>query len=343
MREHVPLREYTTFRIGGTARYLFETGSLPALREALAFAREKNLPVLILGGGSNVLLDDAPCEGVVIRMVSRGIVFEEEGSRVRVTAEAGESWDALVAETVSRGLWGLENLSGIPGTVGGAPIQNIGAYGVELTDTLTCVEVFDRHDSSVHSLTNAQCAFAYRSSRFKTTDPDRFVVLSATFALSKGALPKLHYKDLEDTFARGSTPTVQDIRAAVLAIRARKFPDLSVVGCAGSFFKNPVVSKEKAAELAKVFSGLPQFETKEGVKLSLAWLFDKALGLRGFREGLVHAYENQPLVIVADSGARAQDVRTFARAIQKSVREKFGIEIEPEVCVVRACAITHAL
>jgi len=326
IEENVLLAAYTTFRLGGAARYFVRVQNLEELQEALSFAKERALRVLILGGGSNMLVADKGFDGLVLRIDIVGM--EREGDTYVVGA--GESWDSFVARTVDDGFWGVENLSGIPGSVGAAPIQNIGAYGAEVKDTLVWVEAFDTHSCKVVRLQASECGFGYRTSRFKK-EPGRYVLLRAAFTLSAEPKPNLSYKDLAETFAGNPAPGLANIRSALLAIRGRKFPDLAFEGTAGSFFLNPVVTKEKASELRTLYPALPQYEAPGGVKIALAWLLDNALQIKGLQVGAARLFERQPLVIVAARGASAKDVHALAEAVKKIVKENVGIELEEEV------------
>lgn len=328
IEENVPLASLTSFRIGGPARFLIRPQSVGDVHKALDFARARNLPLLILGGGSNVLIVDEGFPGVVLKIELRGV--EWRGSVV--TAAAGEEWDALVEESVARGLWGLENLSGIPGSVGAAPVQNIGAYGAELKDTLESVEALDRARGEVVTLKSAACGFGYRRSLFKR-EPGRYIVLSITLGLRTEGRPNLAYKDIAAIFGGASAPALRRIREAVLAVRALKFPDLRTEGTAGSFFLNPVVSDEKAVQLRRHFPGLPAFPADGGVKISLAFILDR-LGMKGSARGGARLFEKQPLVFAAARGCSARDVLSLAKLVEESVREACGIELEREVRVI---------
>lgn len=328
--EHEPLASHTTFRTGGAARFFALAATLPQVREALAFAAIKKIPLFVLGGGSNVLVDDAGVPGLVLQIALRGLSFTERQEGIVAEAAAGEVWDELVAESVARGLWGLENLSGIPGTVGGAPLQNIGAYGAELADTLLYIEALDRETGALVRFNKDECSFGYRTSRFKARDAGRYIITAVGLLLSRTPRPRLAYRDLAEAFA-GRTPSLEEIREAVLAIRAKKFPDLSREGTAGSFFKNPVLPRRAADALSEKFPDIPRFDTPDGVKIPLAWILDKALHLRGAREGKVRAFERQPLVIVAEPGATSGEVWKFAEGIANRVRAETGIELQPEV------------
>lgn len=327
IQENVPLAPLTTFRIGGSARHFVCVQNIEELKQSLDFARDQNLATLILGGGSNMLIDDAGWGGLVIKIELRGM--ERVGDTL--IASAGESWDALVLYAVGEGLWGIENLSGIPGTVGAAPIQNIGAYGAEVSDTLLWVEVLERSSGEVVRIEGIACGFRYRSSIFKR-EPERYILLRAAFALTKEGTPHTSYAGLADM----QRSTLDEIRQKVLAIRSKKFPDLSQEGTAGSFFLNPLVSPDAAARLAAHYEGLPCYPTAEGTKLSLAWLLDHVLGVKGMEVGGARLYEAQPLVVVARAGARASDVRALAKKIKNMARERLELEIEEEVRIISA-------
>lgn len=328
--ENVSLSTHTTLRVGGSARFFIECTSGEDVRSALAFAVEHKLPWSVLGDGSNVLATDGTFDGVVIAIRIPGITSVDADEEVFLTAGAGVSWDALVLEAAVRGLWGLENLAGIPGTVGAAPVQNIGAYGAEVNDTLQEVSVLDTWTDEIRILVKDECAFGYRDSIFKSTN--QFVILSATFRLKKTAVPSIAYKDLRDAQAQGmdlSTPA--SIGEAVRAIRARKFPDLTLVGTAGSFFKNPTISEEAYASLKKQFADMPGFPNETGVKIPAAFILDHVLGLRGYTEGNVSLFENQPLVLVALNGATQKEINTFANSIATRVHDVTSITLEREV------------
>ncbi|MCE9643673.1 UDP-N-acetylmuramate dehydrogenase [Candidatus Parcubacteria bacterium] len=327
----VLLAPYTTFRIGGKADFFVEAATLSELEEACRFAASKNLPMFILGGGSNVLIADEGWRGLVIKMDMGGIRLEERDGVPLVRAGAGVSWDELVARTVEWGLWGLENLSGVPGSVGGAVVQNIGAYGAAISEVLESAEVLDTKSGQVRTFSVQDCSFDYRDSFFKH-DGGAHIVLSASFALSRESQPNLSYKDLTVRFGE-SSPSLIDIREAVLQIRREKFPDLSKEGTAGSFFKNPILPKAEALALQARYPSMPLFDMPEtaGVKVPAAWIMDKVLGLRGYALGRVRLFEKQAFVVVAEPGARAEEVRVLAEEVIRRVREECGIELEPEV------------
>lgn len=329
IERHVPLRDKTTFRIGGAARYFCFARSLDDLAEGLGFARSNGLPVFILGSGSNILLDDAGFDGLVIQLGLTGLSFLPQGERMELSAAAGESFDGVAARAAREGLWGLENLSGIPGSVGGAVVQNIGAYGAALSQCLAWVDVLDLETGDASRLPNSACAFGYRESLFKH---QKKIVLGAGFLLSTTPAPNLSYDDLRVRL--GSTPpSLGAIRQAVLSIRRGKFPDLSKEGTAGSFFKNPIVSGRDAGALrphAPLFF-LPE---AEAYKLPLAYLLDHGLHLNGLSVGGARLFERQPIVIAAHPGTSSADVRELAELVERRVFDTYGIAVEREVLVV---------
>ncbi len=333
IEESVSLAPYTTFRIGGEARFFVEPATIDDLAGAVRFAKEKDLPILVLGEGSNMLIPDSGFAGLVIRPRIVGVALDENGLLV---AGAGEHWDDIVAFSVARNFSGLENLSYIPGTVGAAPVQNIGAYGSEIKNTLAWVEVFDTHTEAARKLTAAECGFGYRESFFKSDAGKKFIITCVAFQLSKDAQPNISYKDLANYFVGKAMPTIAEVRDAVISIRKAKLPDVAEVGTAGSFFKNPIISEEKYQSLLAEFPGLPSFPAEGSQrKIPLAWILDKALGLNGFREGNVGLYKTQPIAIVNFGGATYLEVKKIAEKITMMVQEKIGINVEWEVNEVK--------
>ncbi|HVZ76256.1 MAG TPA: UDP-N-acetylmuramate dehydrogenase [Candidatus Paceibacterota bacterium] len=330
LTEHIPLAPFTTFGIGGPARYFARAKDISQLQEALAFAKERNLKVFFLGGGSNLLVSDEGFDGLIIKIELAGV--EQEGDTI--IAAAGEGWDALVLRATQAELWGVENLSGIPGTVGGAVVQNIGAYGASLSQTLAWTEVFDTTTNTLKRLSNNDCRFGYRDSVFKK-ESGRYVVLRAALALERDSAPNISYKDLAARFD-GSSASLPQIRAAVLEIRKNKFPDLAVEGTAGSYFKNPLMPRAEALKLQEKYPDMPVFDLPESsnIKIPLAWLLDRVLNLRGYRVGSARLFEKQPLVIVADNNSRASDVKRLASDVREKIRAEFGVIVEPEVCAL---------
>ncbi len=335
IREHVSLREYTTFKIGGDARFFVEASSVDELKEAIAFAHAKDLPFFILGGGSNILVDDEGFSGLVIHMAIVGIEWKEEGDHVVATVGAGESWDDLVATAVAKNYSGIENLSSIPGTVGASAVQNIGAYGVEARELITMVEAYDAKNNILKILTNEECVFGYRESVFKTNQD--LVVTQVQFRLEKEYVPKQAYKDIALYIEENGVVTLslQEMRQAVMAIRAKKFPDLSQCGTAGSFFKNPIVSKGVGEKFLAQYPDAPHYDAENGkTKLSAAWIIDHVLEMKGVREGSVGTWSAQALVVVNYDDATSAQVKKFVKKISDASFEKIHITLEPEVVFV---------
>lgn len=330
-KQNVSLAPYTTFGIGGPASYFTSIANEAELLAALAWAQERELPVTILGGGSNVLIADAGVSGLVIKNDIDGVTYTEDADAVHVTAGAGVVWNELVSETVARGLWGLENLSAIPGSVGATPIQNVGAYGVEVSEYVAQVRVYDTIDETFYTLSAADCAFAYRDSLFKRAEGKCYIVTAVTLRLSREPTPKLHYKDLAARFS-GAQPSQQEIRDAVVEIRSAKFPDWHTVGTAGSFFKNPIVTNETFSTLQRTYPELPGYPVDAArTKIALGWILEHVLQLRGVQHGSVGTYVGQALVVINCGGATASDTQQFARMIEERVYEVIGVPIEWEV------------
>jgi UDP-N-acetylmuramate dehydrogenase len=330
LQEHVPLNEHTTLKIGGPSRFYSACRNQEDVLKALSHARTHKLPFYVLGEGSNVLASDAGYEGIIIHYGGSTISYQEEGDVVIVTAEAGVSWDALVEATVEQGLWGLENLAGIPGTVGASPVQNIGAYGAELSDLVFRVSGMHAETGEPFHLSKDECEFGYRESRFKK-EPN-LIITSVTFLLRKEGASRVSYPDLAKLAAEGvSLETPQEIARAVRAVRAQKFPDLKVFGTAGSFFKNPILQEDVYESLKKKYPELPGFTTSAGIKVPLAWILDHVLSMRGFRIGPVRLFERQPIVLVTEEGAEARDVDVLVEEVTRRVCEATNITIEREV------------
>jgi UDP-N-acetylmuramate dehydrogenase len=330
------LSNYTTLKIGGEAEALVEVGSEAELRAALRYAGGHTAtPPLILGGGSNVLISDAGYPGLVIinRIPGYDVVYETD-KEVHLRVGAGEVFDAVVERTIDDGYWGLENLSAIPGSVGATPIQNVGAYGVEIASVIEVVEAMHIETGEARCFTTTECAFAYRDSFFKTATGRQWCVTHVTYRLQKLSTPVLSYQDLASLRAEEAL-TQHAIRQHVIAVRAKKFPDWHTVGTAGSFFKNPIISEPAFNALKQRYSELPGFQQEDGqVKVSLGWILDKVCGLRGHKEGKVRLYEAQALVLVTDEGATASEVEVFATHIAKKVFDATNINIEREVLSV---------
>ena len=288
----------------------------------------------VLSGGNNILFT-RDYDGLLLTPVARQITpLGEEGDTVRVRADAGVEWDDLVEWAVERGLWGIENLSLIPGKAGAAPVQNIGAYGCEAKDVIERVHMFCTDNRSAMVIDAGHCCFGYRESIFKHELRGRVIITAVDIRLSRTPRPRLGYGDVErEVEARGGV-TLRNIREAICAIRRAKLPDPKVTGNAGSFFKNPVVEAPVAERLLAEYPDMPHYAAPEGrIKLAAGWLIDRA-GMKGYREGSVGVHERQALVLVNHGGATGGEVIAFARTVQAKVREKFGIEIDTEVNIL---------
>lgn len=340
--ENVPLAPFTTLGIGGNARFFVEATSDAEIFNAFEYARERSLEVFVLGGGSNIVVSDAGFEGLVVKVALSGITFETAGSdHVWVSVGAGESWDEFVGVCVEKALAGIECLSGIPGCVGGTPVQNVGAYGQEVAETIESVRCFDRQTGRIIKFSNAECRFSYRKSTFNSDEKGRYVVLSVRFRLELNGKPTLRYKELAAIFSNGNEPTLSDVREAVLSIRRSKAmvidaadPDSKSVG---SFFKNPIVPVEQVSKIATA-AGVdepPVFDAGDGkMKLSAAWLIEMAGFHKGYRRGRAAISTRHSLALVNLGGATARELITLKDEIQDRVALKFGISLETEPVLV---------
>jgi len=337
--EGVPLAPLTTLGVGGRSRYFVEAQSEDAVLEAIDWAERHRLAVRVLGGGSNVVISDAGFAGLVVRVAMRGIDTQIVNQRVELSVAAGEPWDALVAYTVEQDLAGFECLSGIPGLAGATPIQNVGAYGQDVSETIAQVRALDRRQRAVVTLDAKRCRFSYRDSLFKSVEPDRYVVLSVTYRLRKGAAPTATYPELKRLLAerfRGRAD-LRSVRECVLEIRRSKSMvldrlDSNARSC-GSFFVNPIVDAEHAARIARLASDgtLPSWLAPDGrTKLSAAWLIEQAGFSKGQQLGSVGISSRHSLALVCHDGAEARDVVALARRIRARVAERFEIELVPE-------------
>lgn len=337
-RQQVPLARFTTFEIGGPAAWFAEAASEFDVEAAVEFAADRKLRLFVLGGGSNVLVSDAGFDGLVVHVALRGVV--RNGSVL--SAAAGEDWDALVARSVDAGLAGIECLSGIPGTVGGTPVQNVGAYGQEVSRTIRSVRAFDRTKREWVDLSNSDCGFAYRRSRFNQgPDRDRFIVSRVTYALEENVPASVTYADLKHHFKNQgiAEPCLQQVRDAVLRIRLGKgmvvTPDNPERRSAGSFFKNPVIPASRLPHIAEAAS-IPEAEVPrypagaEEVKLPAAWLLEHAGFIKGYRQGAAAVSTRHTLALTNQGGATAGDITALRDTIQTRVRDLFGISLEPE-------------
>ena len=332
--EEHPLRGLNSFHADEKARRLVVFDAAEDLDHI--FSPESGLgKFYVLGGGNNILFTGY-FDGALLKPDIRGIhVLAEDDEAVTVEAGAAVEWDDLVAWSVERGLWGAENLSLIPGTVGAAPVQNIGAYGAEAKDVIARVHLFDTERREHKVLAAEECRFAYRDSIFKHELRGRAVITSVEFRFGKRPAPDLGYGDLQrETEARGGA-SLRNIREAVCAIRRGKLPDTAVLGNAGSFFKNPVVSRAEAERLAARYAGMPVYPVPdpERRKLAAGWLIDRA-GMKGYRKGRAGVHDRQALVLVNFGGATGEEIMELAREVQLRVRDAFGVAIEPEVNIL---------
>lgn len=335
-RENISLTSYTTMRVPGKARFFFIVHTNDELIEAVRFAHTKNLPVFILGGGSNIIFSDEGFAGVVIKIEIPGVTFKEQGNHVIVEAGAGVLWDSLVKESVSHNLWGIENLSAIPGTVGASPVQNIGAYGVEVKDTIERVHAYDTEKDEFVTLYPDECAFAYRTSIFKKPIGKKYIVTKVAFRLSKNSTPDLRYGDIAKYFSDRSPDTIAvlEMREIVTRIRGQKLPDPQILPNAGSFFKNPVVPKDLYLNVQKIFPGISGYQDKEGVKLSAARLIE-VCGWKGIRHKDAGITKEHALVIANYGAASAGDIKELADMIARDVFVRTGVTLSPEVEFVK--------
>lgn len=336
-KENISLKKFTTMKTGGNVRYFFIVKNIKELKEAIFFAKQKKKNFFILGGGSNIIISDLGFAGVVIKMEISGISFKKiNREKEKVTAGAGVVWDKLVEETVNKNLYGLENLSLIPGSVGASPVQNIGAYGVEVENVIECVEILNTETMKVSIMTNKECLFDYRESFFKSKKGKKFVILNVTFNLQKNGKLKAGYKDIENYFKKNNIkPTLSILRDAIIEIRTNKLPNMKKVGTAGSFFKNPIISNTKKEKLLKKYPNIKYFSVDgKAVKLSAAWLIDNIGNWKGVCIGDACVYENQALVIINKRESNTKEIIFLANKIKNNIKEKTGIELEFEINTV---------
>jgi UDP-N-acetylmuramate dehydrogenase len=330
LQEHVALAPFTTLRVGGPARWFARATHAEHLPTAV---RPDGEPLFVLGGGSNLVISDEGFNGLVVQIAISGVKTHGEGEDVIVSAGAGESWDSLVESAVRQDLAGIECLSGIPGTVGGTPIQNVGAYGQEVATVIEWVAAFDRVKRAAVRLSRGDCGFAYRMSRFKREDAGRFMISEVAFRLKPGAAPTVTYADVVDYLAQQNVQcaTVQQVREAVLRIRRRKGMVLDAADSdtrsVGSFFMNPVVDRTTFERIAPAPHYLMDNDT---VKIPAAWLIEQSGFARGHADGAVGLSTKHPLAIVNRGGATARDVLRLAYRIKRAVRERFDVNLRPE-------------
>lgn len=344
IEENIPLAPLTTLKVGGAARFFFDAETENEIIAAVSWADEQNLPLLILGGGSNLVVSDEGFGGLVLKISTKGIAEYSERGYVDLTAQAGENWDELVAYCVKWKHPGFECLSGIPGTVGASPVQNIGAYGQEVSQTISEIKCYDRLKKAIVYLRNGkggnyECGFAYRRSIFNTTEKNRYVILAVSFYIFSQGTPNILYRDLQQYFGE-TKPTLQEIRDAVLQIRRTKSMVIDENDpnskSAGSFFKNPVISnkefeeiKDKAKSAGIEF--VPSFTVDENsVKIPAAWLIENSGFYKGYKLGNAGISSNHALALINLGNAKTGDIIRLKNEIQAKVEKFFGIVLHPE-------------
>ncbi len=332
---NLSLADYSTLRLGGPARYFLDVTSATQLAEAIEWARLNKLAWQVIGGGSNIVFADEGFDGLIIRNKIKGIEIKEQGSATLLQAGAGESWDGVVQLSCEKGLYGLAELSLIPGTVGATPVQNIGAYGREISETLSHVEAYDSHTKTWKTLTAAQCKFSYRTSIFNSTEKHRYAIASVTYKLSHEPREAPLYASLAQYLEKYNV-TARDpftIRSAVIAVRQIRLPDPTRLPNLGSFFKNPIVDTMTASRIAKKHPDMPKYPAAHGsIKLAAGWLIEKA-NLKGYAAHGLYTYKENALVIVNDTAQSARDLFAFRDEIIARVQQQFGITLtqEPEI------------
>ncbi len=340
IRENVPLAPLTTLQVGGPARYFAEAASAEDIREAVQFARTRQLPLFVLGGGSNLVVADRGWNGLVLKVAIAGITHERLGQAICVDAGAGVNWDEVVAASVEQNCAGIECLSGIPGSVGGTPVQNVGAYGQEVSATIESVRAFDLQTGEAVDLANRECGFSYRSSIFNSTARGRYIILRVRFLLTPHGTPSLKYADLQQYFAGGrSSPTLAQVRDAVREIRHSKgmliVPGDKDSHSAGSFFKNPVLNAKQFEELSRRAESrgltIPNYPALNAQhKVSAAWLVEHSGFAKGYRMGEAGISHKHALALINAGHATAADIVALKQQIQQRVDRAWGILLEPE-------------
>jgi UDP-N-acetylmuramate dehydrogenase len=340
IQENIPLAPYTTFKVGGPARYFAEACSEQDIQKGLEFCTSRKVPLFVLGGGSNLVVSDKGWPGLVLKISLTGIRSEMANGRMLFDVGAGEDWDSFVAKTVEAGCAGIECLSGIPGTAGGTPVQNVGAYGQEVAETITQVRVLEVPTRRISEMLNAECGFSYRTSIFNSTQRDRYIVLKVTFALLPDGKPRIEYADLKKHFANiSSPPTLAKTRNAVRTIRHSKAmlitPDDEDCRSAGSFFKNPILTTAEYESLNSIVQSmhkqLPTYPAGPGkVKVSAAWLVENVGFYKGYSLGPVAISRKHSLALVNRGCAKATDIIALKNQVQQGVKRVFGVELHPE-------------
>jgi UDP-N-acetylmuramate dehydrogenase len=332
IQENISLKPFNTFSLDKKARFFTSVNSREQLIEALIWSKNMGLEVFILGGGSNILLTK-DINSLVIKIEISGIeVIKEDSDFIWVKVGAGENWHNFVLHAIENNWAGIENLSLIPGTVGASPMQNIGAYGVEIKDVFHSLKALKRATLEQHEFDATACKFGYRESVFKNDLKGQFIITSVTFKLKKKPDFKLDYGAIKEVLAEDqkSTLSLRTVSNAVIKIRRSKLPDPKEIGNAGSFFKNPTISKEAWLKLKKAYPNIPGYELPEGIKVPAAWLIEQT-GWKGKRFGEIGVHQNQPLVLVNFGTGDGNEIKLLSEKIQNSVAENFGIKLLPEV------------
>lgn len=332
--ENVPLNGYSTMRLGGVAAYLTEVSSKHDITEAVTWARERGLPIIMIGEGSNLIWDDDGYPGLVLVNKLSGVTIDNEvGDSVYVTAAAGEHWDSFVGQMVDKGLTGIEFMSLVPGTVGATPVQNVGAYGGEVSDTITTIQAYDMNENKFVMLRGSECGFGYRTSRFKTTDKGRFLITAVTFLLQRGSPKPPFYGALQSYLDEHHITDInpKTVREAVIAIRTNKLPDPAVVPNTGSFFGNPILDHDTFYQLLNDHPDIPHWTVDNGVKVSAAWLIEQA-GFKDYHDAEtgMATWPKQPLVLVNEEAKTTMQLKMFKQKIIDAVQLQFGVTLEQE-------------
>ena len=351
LKAEVPLAEYTTIRLGGNARYFVSCRTIDEIRAALDFAADGNLPLQILGGGSNVIFPDEGFSGLILKVDLKGVRFEDGGDHIHVYAGAGEVWDDFVKLCIERDLAGLECLSGIPGSVGATPIQNVGAYGQEVKDTILLVRAIDRKSLELVEFSSSECEFGYRKSRFKSKDKNAFVMVEVAYRLKEFGKPEIKYAELREYIKsqkslenkKAGMEALESVRDTVLTLRRKKSmvvdsndPNSRSVG---SFFVNPILSEKEHEKFldrlkANQIERAPSFKSTAGIKIPAAWLVENSGFHKGYRKSGVGISSNHALALVNYSGT-ADELLSLAADIENAVSDQFGIKLEREAVVVQ--------
>lgn len=336
IRENVDIKDYSTFKIGGKFKYFVTVKSVEDIIEAFDFINKNNLKFFILGGGSNIVFSDGIIDVIALKMEIKGFeILKETEGFTEIKIGAGEIWDEIVEKTVNLNLYGLESLSAIPGTVGSTPVQNVGAYGTEVKDTIVLVEVFDTLDMKIKTISNVECNFGYRDSIFKNKDKGRYIITSVVYRLNKNPgdnFSSMLYPGVKKYFEEHNIeiPDLKQVREAIIEIRKNKLPNPNEIPNVGSFFKNPIVLNEVAEKIQKEFPQATFFPVDDRTtKIPAGWLIENA-GLKGKSLGNISVYDKNALVLINNGQATEDDVLEAKKQIVKVVQEKFGITLEQE-------------